>query len=123
MPALKIREKDEREGKALAEVSEGIPVPSAPVPTNAGVMFSLEARGAQRVQLAGDFNDWKPEGNEMEFSNGVWRKMLALTPGRYRYRYVVDGRWQSDPMNSSVELSPYGDYDSVFVLDERQPAR
>jgi 1,4-alpha-glucan branching enzyme len=66
--------------------------------------------------LAGDFNSWTPDGNEMQFSNGVWQKMLELAPGRYRYRYVVDGRWQQDPMNASVETSPFGEYDSVIDL-------
>lgn len=91
----------------------GISLPSAPIPTENGVLFSLEAPEAQHVQLAGDFNSWMPDGSEMEFSNGVWQKMLALAPGRYRYRYVVDGRWQRDPLNACREPSPFGDDDSV----------
>ncbi len=106
--------------EVLRKLAESVPLPSAPVPTTAGVMFSLEAREAHRVQLAGDFNDWVPDGNEMQPCSGVWRKTLTLPPGRYRYRYVVDGHWQKDPMNSSVEPSPYGDYDSVIELDEKQ---
>jgi chromosome partitioning protein len=80
-------------------------------------LFTLKAPEAHHVQLAGDFNSWMPEGNEMEFSNGVWQKMLVLAPGRYRYRYVVDGRWQRDPLNASMELSPFGDDDSVIDLN------
>ncbi len=117
----------ERSGEAAREdrcqdwLLERVTAPSAPISTKAGVLFSLNAPEAHRVQLAGDFNEWVPEGNEMQFSSGIWRKMLALAPGRYRYRYVVDGRWQADPLNSCVEPSPYGEYDSVIVLDERQP--
>jgi len=96
----------------------GTGVPSAPLLTKTGVLFTLAAPEARRVQLAGDFNSWVPEGNEMEFSNGVWKKILALTPGRYRYRYVVDGRWQSDPMNSCTEPSPFGEQDSVVDLNQ-----
>jgi chromosome partitioning protein len=96
-------------------------VPSAPVSTTEGVLFTIAAPGAQRVQVAGDFNSWEPSGNEMEFGSGVWRKIISLAPGRYRYRYVVDGRWTTDPLNTEVEPSPYGDYDSVIVLDEKQP--
>jgi chromosome partitioning protein len=95
--------------------------PSAPVSTTEGVVFTLAAPEAHRVQVAGDFNSWEPNGNEMEFSSGVWRKIISLTPGRYRYRYVVDGHWLSDPLNPEVELSPYGDYDSVIDLEKRQP--
>jgi chromosome partitioning protein len=100
------------------DAASEIPLPSAPIPTKEGVLFTLEAPEANRVQLAGDFNAWDPAGSEMEFSNGVWRKMLALAPGRYRYRYVVDGRWQKDPMNSYVEPSPFGDQDSVIELSD-----
>jgi chromosome partitioning protein len=99
----------------------GTGVPSAPLLTKAGVLFTLEAPKAHRVQLAGDFNSWVPEGNEMEFSNGVWKKILALTPGRYKYRYVVDGRWQSDPMNACTEPSPFGEQDSVVDLNQIGP--
>lgn len=56
----------------------------------------------------------------MESCDGIWRKSVRLAPGRYRYRYVVDGRWQSDPLNPAVEPSPYGDFDSVVVLAENQ---
>lgn len=99
----------------------GVHAPSAPMPTADGVLFTLKAPEARRVQVAGDFNAWMPEGNEMQFASGVWRKIIALTPGRYRYRYVVDGQWRTDPMNPVVEPSPYGDYDSVIVLNKTQP--
>ena len=61
----------------------------------------------------------------MEPRGGVWTKVVKLPPGRYRYRYVVDGRWQSDPLNAAVEPSAYGGNDSVVVMDDRvtSPAR
>jgi hypothetical protein len=93
--------------------------PVAPALTSEGVMFTIEAPGAERVQLAGDFNDWTLDGNEMEAMGGVWKKVVKLPPGRYRYRYVVDGRWRNDPLNAAVEPSPYGGDDSVLVMDER----
>jgi hypothetical protein len=95
-----------------------VPGPSAPEITSDGVMFSIEAPDAERVQLVGDFNDWSADGNEMEPSGGIWRKVVKLPPGSYRYRYVVDGRWQSDPLNGLVEPSPYGGDNSVFVLNQ-----
>ncbi len=91
----------------------------APAVTSEGVMFTIEAPDAERVQLAGDFNNWTLDGNEMEAMGGVWKKVVKLPPGRYRYRYVVDGRWQNDPLNAAVEPSPYGGDDSVLVMDER----
>jgi chromosome partitioning protein len=91
----------------------------APAVTPAGVMFTLEAPEAERVQLAGDFNGWGLEGNDMSPSGPIWKKVVPLEPGRYRYRYVVDGQWQSDPLNPTVEPSPFGGHDSILVVDDR----
>jgi hypothetical protein len=57
----------------------------------------------------------------MEHSGPVWWKVLPLSPGRYHYRYVVDGRWQSDPANPEAEVGPYGDFNSVVTVP--QPER
>jgi hypothetical protein len=92
--------------------------PTAPRPTREGVVFALEAPGARRVQLVGDFNGWTPDGNEMEPDGPIWRRVLKLNPGRYRYRYLVDGRWLDDPLNPDVEPAPYGGNNSVLVLDD-----
>jgi chromosome partitioning protein len=92
--------------------------PSAPRPTPDGVVFAIEAPGAQRVQLVGDFNGWMLDGNEMDPTGRIWTRVLKLGPGRYRYRYVVDGSWLSDPLNSDLEPAPYGGHNSVFVLGE-----
>jgi len=112
---------DELMGIMSENASGEFPLPAAPIPTENGVLFSLKAPEARRVQLAGDFNSWTPDGSEMEYSNGVWKKMLELAPGRYRYRFVVDGRWQRDPMNASVEPSPFGDSDSVIDINRINP--
>jgi chromosome partitioning protein len=119
-PMLESREMTGREDLAHRDELDSIPLPSPPIQTEDGVLFTLEAPETCRVQLAGDFNSWIPEGNEMQFSNGVWRKILTLAPGRYRYRYVVDGRWQPDPLNTCVETSPFGDHDSVIDLNQNQ---
>jgi chromosome partitioning protein len=91
----------------------------APAVTSAGVMFTLEAPGAERVQLAGDFNGWDLQGSDMSPAGPIWKTVVPLEPGRYRYRYVVDGQWQSDPLNPTVEPSPYGGHDSILVVNEK----
>jgi cellulose biosynthesis protein BcsQ len=39
-------------------------------------------------------------------------------PGRYQYRFTVHGNWQSDPLNTKVELCP-GGYNSVLLVEAR----
>jgi len=91
---------------------------SPPLTMSDGVLFTLDAPGARCVQLAGDFNGWVADGNEMQPSGRVWRKVVRLQPGRYQYQYVVDGRWLPDPLNLDVEPAPWGGYNSVVNLEE-----
>jgi len=82
------------------------------------VLFSSLYPRAQTVQLAGDFNGWKPEDAPMTRvnENGMWQLKLPLAKGRYRYRLVVDGQWQQDPYNTNAEMNPYGEYNSVVEV-------
>jgi len=99
-------------------MTEEVRIARSPAVTPEGVVFTIEAPSAARVQLAGDFNDWTPDGSEMDAVGPLWTKLVRLAPGRYRYRYVIDGEWHSDPYNAAVEPSPFGGDDSVLVLEE-----
>jgi chromosome partitioning protein len=90
--------------------------PPGAIITPEGVVFTVEAPAAERVQLVGDFNDWTTEGNEMQHDGRFWRKVVPLGPGRYLYRFVVDGQWRQDPMNQAVEPGR-GGFNSVLVLE------
>lgn len=118
--AMPTRESVTMEGAAtLASEEDNSAGPSAPAVTPEGVIFTIDAPDAERVQLVGDFNGWALDGNEMKSSGRIWKKVVKLQPGRYQYRYVVDGRWQSDPSNAAVEPCPYGGHNSVLVLDDQ----
>ncbi len=107
-----------RQEVALATGEPGIAAP--PEVTPEGVVFTVEAPNAAQVQVAGDFNDWKPARGEMEPAGRVWKRTLQLAPGRYRYRYVIDGQWCRDPRNAAAEPSPFGGDDSLLVLEPAQ---
>jgi chromosome partitioning protein len=106
----------------LTSARRGRAWPSPPLVTPQEVTFTIDAPGAEHVLLAGDFNDWTLDGSEMDPIGGVWTKVIKLPPGRYRYRYVVDGQWQHDPSNAAVEPNPYGGHDSILVMDGAAPA-
>ncbi len=86
--------------------------------TDDGILFVTEAPNAARVALAGDFNNWSPDSTPMVPNNdgSCFRAMLPLAPGRYRYRYVIDGNWTRDPHNEACEANPFGDVDSVVEV-------
>ena len=82
------------------------------------VIFSVFAPDAKDVYVAGEFNNWKLEdSNRMLSNNGTWSKKLNLTSGKYRYRFVIDGKWIEDTSNPLREINPYGSVDSLIEID------
>ena len=71
--------------------------------------FSLSAPQAQRVSIAGDFNQWNPSSYPLQQdTKGTWKISLDLKPGKYEYRFLLDGEWQNDPNCDSFVENPFG---------------
>ncbi len=83
-----------------------------------GVEFSLLAPQAQSVFLAGDFNQWNLSSHPLNSDKeGVWKVSIPLNPGRYEYRFFVDGGWQNDPACSSVVENPFGSSNCLKIVE------
>jgi len=79
------------------------------------VTFSLEAPSAHEVSLGGDFNNWDAVSHPMKKdAKGVWKKTLVLAPGRYEYKFLVDGRWRNDPKNDKTCSNSFGTINNVI---------
>jgi chromosome partitioning protein len=81
--------------------------------------FSFKADGAKEVHLVGDFNNWRISNDSLlwQKEEGVWQKRVFLEPGRHRYKFVIDGRWTTDPANDRLEPNPYGGLDSIIEIE------
>jgi chromosome partitioning protein len=88
--------------------------------TQQGVLFVQPDHAADQVHIAGDFNNWSPTATPMKRNQnlGVWETCVAIPPGRYRYRLVVDGRWMQDRYNTYVESNPFGELNNIIEIDE-----
>jgi 1,4-alpha-glucan branching enzyme len=76
--------------------------------------FSFNAPAAMSVQLVGDFTHWqKSPVNLRRDAHGVWRTKLALDPGTYHYRFLVDGEWRDDPECTVHVPNPFGSSNAV----------
>lgn len=110
-----------REEVILPE-SRRMPVPTTPEvtaePSERETTFSVSAPNAKDVYIVGDFNHWKmnDESRLERLTDGNWEKRFTLSPGKYRYKFVVDGEWQLDTCNQEKEQNPFGTYDSVKKL-------
>ncbi len=69
---------------------------------------------AQHVYLSGTFNDWSTMKTPMQRTDSGWVATLNLSPGKYLYKYIIDGRWSADPYNRLREDDQNGDYNSVI---------
>lgn len=107
-----------QEEAALPVVPRIPAIQPAAEPVNRGTIFSINAPQAKEVYIVGDFNHWKMnEASRLaKFDDGSWQKKFTLTPGKYRYKFVVDGEWLLDSHNAEKEQNPFGTYDSVKKL-------
>jgi 1,4-alpha-glucan branching enzyme len=89
-------------------------------PEHVEVTFSLDRSGALEVYLCGDFNEWTPTSLRMirDGSSDRWKKRLTLPPGRYNYKFVVDGEWVHDPKASENVRNQHGSLNSIMQVHE-----
>jgi len=79
--------------------------------------FLISAPNAKRVAVTGDFKKWNKNGIPMKRDkNGNWKVSVALKPGRYEYKFIVDDIWQTDPANSQTATNSFGTLNSVKEL-------
>ena len=74
---------------------------------------------ARVVALAGSFNDWNQsqvlcgkEGKEGD----EWVCRIDLAPGKYTYKFIIDGDWILDPANPDTEDDERGITNSVLTV-------
>ena len=83
------------------------------------MVFSLPAETrAERVALCGEFNDWSVESIILARGDDrAWRVIVPLTPGTYRYKFLLDGEtWENGPDADRLEENAYGTLDSVIEV-------
>ena len=81
------------------------------------VVLTFDDIDCNRLQLAGDFNNWMPDHNvETRNVNGHWQKVFTAEPGVYEYRLLIDGKWQSDPTNPSEVPNELGGINSLLQV-------
>ncbi|HXR05385.1 MAG TPA: glycogen-binding domain-containing protein [Verrucomicrobiae bacterium] len=78
------------------------------------VDFHCTAPGAKTVQLVGDFNHRHPILMEQR-EGECWFIQVWLFQGRYRYRFLVDGRPKLDPCATAAARDEHGE--PVSVVD------
>ena len=89
-----------------------------PVPSLTGnTTFTLAGHtDAEAVAIYGSFNEWIQTKNYCLKKADGWVCHVDLAPGKYTYKFLVDGVGLNDPANSVTEDDGYGHIDSVIVI-------
>ena len=81
-------------------------------------VFVLEKyTDAKKVIVTGTFSGWNHDNYAMVKQGDRWVLPLHLKPGKYSYRFIVDGKWMEDPANDQWENNEYGSENSVLWIE------
>lgn len=81
------------------------------------IAFQYTADSAENVFLSGTFNNWDQKGNPLKKnSSGQWTTALKLVPGKYEYRFIVDGTWECDQQQVECVPNTFGSWNSVVTV-------
>jgi beta-lactamase regulating signal transducer with metallopeptidase domain len=89
-----------------------------PAPSREGNMvFRLsDFSGAKIVAVAGTFNGWNQSQYLFEHVGNEWICKINLPPGKYQYKFIVDGNWLVDPSNPTVVHDRRGFENSELIV-------
>lgn len=82
------------------------------------VEFTFTAPKAKKVCIAGTFNGWDMKSTPMKKSaDGTWKIKIKLSPGKYEYKFVVDGIWAQDMLSSETAPNSFGTFNNVIGVE------
>lgn len=71
-------------------------------------------KNAKTVFLSGSFNGWSTLQTPLQACDSGWTVTLKLQPGKYSYKFIIDGRWTGDPYNKLRENDTYHGFNNIF---------
>lgn len=79
--------------------------------------FKFYAPQAKKVSLAGNFNNWNTAAlAAKKDSKGNWIAKTDLAPGKYEYKFFIDGAWVNDPHCTSCVANSFGSKNCVITI-------
>ncbi len=80
------------------------------------IFFLNEHFDAQEVILSGTFNGWNERELKMNKVAAGWELHAELPPGRYEYKFIVDGDWIHDPLNKETVRNEHHTLNSILLV-------
>jgi 1,4-alpha-glucan branching enzyme len=81
------------------------------------MQFKFYAPKAKRVSLAGSFNNWDSKAlTAKKDTKGNWTVKVNLKPGKYEYKFFVDGSWLNDPRCTYCITNTFGTQNCIVEV-------
>ncbi len=77
----------------------------------------------KQIQVLGDFNQWDSNtAPSLKKSKGGYTSTIELEPGKYAFRYLIDGhKWINDNNADAYEFSAFAnDSNSIIILPHEE---
>lgn len=89
-----------------------------PKPKRRRIHFQHTDKRAEKVYLVGDFNGWDPKSRPMKKNeDGTWGRTILVAPGRYEYKFLVDGVWKEDTSNHERCANSFGTLNCIVQIE------
>jgi len=85
-------------------------------PNHVAITFELPSSlWADHIFVVGDFNAWSPTATPLrQRADGIWQTTVEMQRGSYsEFRYLINGRWQTDFHADGFVVGPCGSENSV----------
>jgi 1,4-alpha-glucan branching enzyme len=89
------------------------------------IEFCVTAAPGSKVSVAGTFNNWDPAKNPMKDNpdSGHFKTVIAIPPGKYEYKFIINGSWCVDPNCADRIPNGYGSMNSVICVQAEEANR
>ena len=99
------------------KLAQAIKATEANKPIFKQIEFKLKGfENAKDVFISGTFNSWSRTSSPMKKSGKHWVATVETEPGKVGYKFLVDGRWITDPENPKT-YAENGYENSLLVVE------
>lgn len=81
-------------------------------------IFDPQGKTYSNVNVKGEMNAWNAASAPLTFDGKVWTIDMISEPGKYQYKFVVDGVEMLDPSNSDSVSNNIGGFNSLVQIGE-----
>ncbi len=82
------------------------------------VTFSVPAKDANNVSVAGEFNEWNTEATKLKkLKNGTFKGTINLPKDKqFEFKYVVDGQWTNENQADGYQWNDFAAAENSLLV-------